>query len=198
MKLSWRLILASASPRRRQLLQGLDLPVEITRTDIDETPPAGMPNEQVAEHLARKKAEAYTGSLAADQVLITADTTVIVDDLLLNKPEDAADAARMLALLSGRKHQVVTGVCMRTKDRTVSFSDTAIVTFARLTPQEIEYYVDRHTPFDKAGAYGVQDWIGYVAVGHIEGSFYTVMGLPLHRVYRTLVDLQENDGSTTK
>lgn len=198
MKLNWRLILASASPRRRQLLQGLDLPVEITRTDVDETPPAGMPNDQVAEHLAYKKAEAYTGPLAADQVLITADTTVIVDDLLLNKPEDADDAARMLALLSGRKHEVVTGVCMRTRDRTIRFSDTAIVHFASLTPEEIAYYVDRYKPFDKAGAYGVQDWIGYVAVERIEGSFYTVMGLPLHRVYRALVELQENDGRMAK
>lgn len=192
MNLEWRLILASASPRRRQLLQGLDLPVEITRTDVDETPPEGMPIAQVAEHLARKKADAYTTALAKDQVLITADTTVLLGDRLLNKPADAAEACEMLRLLAGRTHQVVTGVCLRTAQRTVSFSDIAVVTFAPLTEAQIAYYVERYQPFDKAGAYGVQDWIGYVAVERIEGSFYTVMGLPLHRVYRTLVDLAES------
>lgn len=189
MNLHWRLILASASPRRRQLLQGLDLPVEVTSTDVDETPPAGMPIEQVAEHLARKKANAYTGQLASDQVLVTADTTVIVDDLLLNKPADAAGARAMLTLLSGRTHRVVTGVCLRSATRSISFSDVADVTFAPLTAEEIAYYVERHKPFDKAGAYGVQDWIGYAAVERINGSFYTVMGLPLHRVYRALQEL---------
>lgn len=189
MNLSWRLILASASPRRRQLLQGLDLPVEVTSTDVDETPPPGMPIEQVAEHLAVKKAKAYTGEIAPDQVLVTADTTVIVDEHLLNKPADAAEARAMLALLSGRMHKVVTGVCLRTADRTIAFSDIAEVTFAPLTPEEIAYYVERHTPFDKAGAYGVQDWIGYAAVERIHGSFYTVMGLPLHRVYSALKEL---------
>jgi septum formation protein len=189
MNLNWRLILASASPRRRQLLLGLDLPVEVTSTDVDETPPTGMPIAQVAEHLARKKAAAYDGSLAPDQVLITADTTVIVDEHLLNKPADPAEARAMLAMIAGRTHQVVTGVCMRTTDRTIGFSDIAEVTFAPLTAEEIAYYVERHAPFDKAGSYGVQDWIGYAAVERIEGSFYTVMGLPLHRVYRTLKEL---------
>lgn len=189
MNLNWRLILASASPRRRQLLLGLDLPVEVTSTDVDETPPADMPIAEVAEHLARKKAAAYTGQLAPDQVLITADTTVIVDEHLLNKPADPAEARAMLTLLAGRTHQVVTGVCMRTADRTIGFSDIAEVTFAPLSPEEIAYYVERHAPFDKAGSYGVQDWIGYAAVERIEGSFYTVMGLPLHRVYRTLKEL---------
>lgn len=186
----WRLILASASPRRRQLLQGLDLPVEITSVDVDETPPAGMPDDHVAEHLARKKAEAWTGTLASDQVLITADTTVLLDDAsgahLLNKPEDAADARRMLALLSGRSHRVVTGVCLRTASSTQSFADIAVVHFRELSAEEIAYYVARHEPLDKAGAYGVQDWIGYTAVDRIEGSFYTVMGLPMHRVYTAL------------
>lgn len=186
----WRLILASASPRRRQLLQGLDLPVEITRTDVDETPPAGMPDDQVAEHLARKKAEAWTGLLAPDQVLITADTTVLLDDPsgahLLNKPMDEADARRMLALLSGRSHRVITGVCLRTAEGLRSFADIAIVHFRALSAEEIAYYVERHRPLDKAGAYGVQDWIGYTAVDRIEGSFYTVMGLPMHRVYQAL------------
>ena len=189
----WRLILASASPRRRQLLQGLDLPVEITSVDVDETPPQGMPDDQVAEHLARKKAEAWTGTLAYDQVLVTADTTVLLDDAsgthLLNKPVDAADARRMLALLAGRTHRVITGVCLRTRSTTHSFADIAHVTFRALTAEEIGYYVERHQPFDKAGSYGVQDWIGYSAVTRLEGSFYTVMGLPMHRVYEALQEL---------
>lgn len=190
----WRLILASASPRRRQLLQGLDLPVEITQVDVDETPPDGMPHDHVAEHLARRKAEAWTGALDGDQVLITADTTVLLDDAsgahLLNKPEDDADARRMLALLSGRSHRVITGVCLRTRGGLRSFADIAIVHFRTLSPEEIAYYVERHRPLDKAGAYGVQDWIGYTAVDRIEGSFYTVMGLPMHRVYQALRGLQ--------
>ncbi len=187
--LPWRLVLASASPRRRQLLQGLDLPVEITSVDIDETPPPGMPDAEVAEHLARKKAGAWNGTLAADQVLITADTTVLIDDHLLNKPADEADARRMLAILSGREHRVVTGVCLRTAERIVSFADTALVKFRDLSEEEIAYYVRVHKPLDKAGAYGVQDWIGYTAVERIEGSFYTVMGLPMHRVYAELKKL---------
>lgn len=185
----WRLILASASPRRRQLLQGLDLPVEITQVDVDETPPTGMPHEDVAEHLALRKAEAWNGQLADDQILVTADTTVLLDDLLLNKPEDAADARRMLGLLAGRTHRVVTGVCLRTSTGSHSFADVAEVSFAPLSAAEIAYYVERYSPLDKAGAYGVQDWIGYVAVQRINGSFYTVMGLPLHRIHQVLSQL---------
>jgi septum formation protein len=196
--LPWRLVLASASPRRRQLLQGLDLPVEITRVDIDETPPPGMHHDQVAEHLAREKARAWTGTLAPDQVLVTADTTVLLDDAsgahLLNKPVDDADARRMLALLAGRSHRVITGVCLRTADGLHSFADVANVTFRALSDAEIAYYVERHRPLDKAGAYGVQDWIGYTAVTRIEGSFYTVMGLPMHRVYEALRALPAPSG----
>lgn len=190
----WRLILCSASPRRRQLLQGLDLPVEITSVDVDETPPPGMPVDQVAEHLARKKAEAWSGSLASDQVLVAADTTVVLDlpsgSLLLNKPVDEAEACRMLTQLAGHTHRVVTGVCLRTASRTISFADTALVTFRALGEADIAYYVAAHKPLDKAGAYGVQDWIGYTAVTRIEGSFYTVMGLPMHRVWEALAALK--------
>lgn len=189
---AWRLVLASASPRRRQLLQGLDLPVEITSVDVDETPPPGLPDDEVAEHLARKKADAWTGTLAPDQVLITADTTVLVDDHLLNKPVDDADARRMLTLLAGREHRVITGVCLRTATATKSFADIALVRFRALSAEEIAYYVERHKPLDKAGAYGVQDWIGYIAVERIIGSFYTVMGLPMHRVYDELQRLGAN------
>ncbi|MBS1570633.1 MAG: septum formation protein Maf [Bacteroidetes bacterium] len=189
--LPWRMVLASSSPRRRHLLHGLDMPVEITKVDIDETPPPGMPAAEVAEHLARKKAEAWEGKLADDQVLLTADTTVLLGNLLLNKPEDAADARRMLGLLAGKEHVVVTGVCLRSSRKTVSFSDRAKVLFRALSAGEIAYYVERYSPLDKAGAYGVQDWIGYTAVERIEGSFYTVMGLPMHRVYAELKLLAE-------
>lgn len=182
----WRLILASGSPRRRQLLQGLDMPVEITSVDVDETPPPGMPIEAVAEHLARRKADAWTGTLGPDQVLVTADTTVVVDGQLLNKPADPDEAKAMLSTLSGRTHRVYTGVCLRTAGGVTSFVDMAEVTFAPLTGEEIDYYVDRYSPMDKAGAYGVQDWIGYIAVERINGSFYTVMGLPMHRLYKAL------------
>jgi septum formation protein len=181
-----RVVLASSSPRRRHLLHGLDLPVEITKVDVEEDFPDDLPNHEVAEYLARKKAAAWVGELADDQVLITADTTVIVGDMLLNKPEDAADARRMLGLLSGREHHVVTAVCIRTNKGLHSFSDTATVHFRELNEAEIAYYVERYSPLDKAGAYGVQDWIGYTAVQRIEGSFYTVMGLPMHRVYEEL------------
>lgn len=181
-----RLILASASPRRRQLLQGLDLPVEITSVDVDETPPTDVPDEAVAEIIALRKADAWPGRLEPDQVLITADTTVVLEGHLLNKPEDAADARRMLGLLSGRTHRVVTGVCMRSLHHRAQFADIAEVRFNPLSPEEIAYYVDQYEPFDKAGSYGVQDWIGYMGVGHIAGSFYTVMGLPLHRIYAEL------------
>ena len=182
--LNLRLIPASTSPRRRQLMQGLALPLQIVSIDVDETPPPGLPDDAVAEHLARKKAEAWTGTLAPDQVLVAADTTVLIDEHLLNKPVDEADAHRMLRLLSGRDHRVITGVCLRTADRLVSFADVALVRFRQLSDQEIAYYVQAHRPLDKAGAYGVQDWIGYTAVERIEGSFYTVMGLPMHRVYQ--------------
>lgn len=190
----WRLVLASASPRRRHLLHGLDLPVEITQVDIDETPPEGVPAEEVAEYLARKKAEAWTGTLADDQALLAADTTVLLGDLLLNKPTDTEDAKRILNLLSGKKHRVITGVCIRTNKDHVCFSDTALVRFRSLSAEEIDYYVERHAPLDKAGAYGVQDWIGYTAVEHIEGSFYTVMGLPMHKLYEALKRLGNGEG----
>ncbi len=185
----WRLILASASPRRRQLLQGLDLPVEIISLDVDETTDESIPHEEVAEHLALRKASAWQGTLALDQVLVTADTTVLIDGTILNKPADDADARRMLAMLSGNTHRVITGVCLRTSNGTHSFSDVANVTFTELSAEEIAYYVARHRPLDKAGSYGVQDWIGYVGVERIEGSFYTVMGLPMHRVYTALKEL---------
>lgn len=184
-----RLILASSSPRRRHLLHGLDLPVEITRVEVNESFPASLPKEEVAEYLARRKADAWNGELAEDQVLVTADTIVLLGDTILHKPPDKATARAILAQLSGKEHVVITGVCLRARHTTKSFSDSTRVRFREMDPAEIAYYVERHTPLDKAGAYGVQDWIGYTAVERIEGSFYTVMGLPMHRLYAELKTL---------
>jgi len=189
MHTNYKIILASNSPRRKELLSGIDIPYEINiLPDIDESYPESLPHEEVAEFLARKKASAYLPQLADNTLLITADTTVLLHNQLLEKPIDKADAKRMLRLLSGNTHRVITGVCLTTKTLHKSFSDTTHVTFGDLTDDEIDYYVENYAPLDKAGAYGVQEWIGYVAVKHIEGSYFNIMGLPIYRVYRELVD----------
>ncbi|MCB0794808.1 MAG: septum formation protein Maf [Flavobacteriales bacterium] len=186
----WQVILASASPRRRELIAGLDLSVSITRVDVDETPSPGTPLREVAEELAVRKSHAWPGTLGPDQVLITADTTVLLHDRLLNKPADDEEARSMLHALSGVTHEVVTGVCLRTSGELISFSDVASVRFADLSDAEIEHYIRHYSPLDKAGAYGVQDWIGHTGVERIEGSYFTVMGLPTHRVYRAIKELR--------
>ncbi|HAR39352.1 MAG: septum formation protein Maf [Bacteroidetes bacterium GWD2_45_23] len=182
-----RIVLASNSPRRKELLAGIDVTYEVrTLPDIDESYPESLPHEEVAEFLARKKADAYLHTLKADELLITADTIVLLDGTILGKPADKNEAFRMLRVLAGKQHRVITGVCLTTHVKQQSFSDTATVTFGALSDEEISYYVSRYDPLDKAGAYGVQEWIGYVAVEKIEGSYFNVMGLPIHRVYRAL------------
>ena len=189
MHIDYKIILASNSPRRKELLSGIDIPYEINiLPDIDESYPETLPHEEIAEFLARKKASAYTSELKSDTLLITADTIVLLNNQILEKPTDKTDAKQMLRLLSGNTHRVITGVCLTTKEQQKSFSDTAFVTFGDLTDEEIDYYVSAYAPMDKAGAYGVQEWIGYVAVKHIEGSYFNIMGLPIYRVYRELVD----------
>ena len=184
---NYKVILASASPRRQELLSGIDQEYELrTLPDIDESFPDDLPHEQVAEYLARKKATAYTDALKEDELLITADTVVLLNGLILGKPDDREDARRMLRMLSGKRHRVITGVCLTSRQKSHSFSDTAWVTFGDLTDQEIDYYLDRYNPMDKAGAYGVQEWIGYVGVDKIEGSYFNVMGFPIYKVYREL------------
>lgn len=184
----YKIILASNSPRRKELLSGIDVDYEVkTLPDIDESYPGNLPKEQIAEFLAQKKASAYAGMLSQNTLLITADTVVILNDEVLGKPADKADAKVMLKKLSGKTHRVITGVCMTTKAKQIQFSDTAKVTFGELSDEEIEYYVEKYRPMDKAGAYGVQEWIGYVAVERIEGSYFNVMGLPIYKVYRELV-----------
>ena len=185
---SYHIILASQSPRRRELLAGLGLEFEVkTLPGVDESYPEEMPAEQVPEFIAGKKAEAY--KVEGNDLLITADTLVMVDGEILGKPHDAADARRMLRLLSGKKHRVVTGVCIKTCGRCSHFSVATDVAFKTLTDNEIDYYIARYQPFDKAGAYGVQEWIGYIGVTALHGSYYNVMGLPIQRIYQELVDV---------
>lgn len=181
-----KLILASQSPRRKELLEGLRVPFNVKTIPVEEDFPKDMPTGNVAGYLAEKKAKAYQPGLSENEWVLTADTVVIVGDEILNKPRDREDALRMLRMISGRAHLVVTGVCLANKTRCHTKSDEARVFFRNLKEDEISHYVDTYQPFDKAGAYGIQEWIGYVGVEKIEGSFYTVMGLPLHLVYNML------------
>ena len=185
--LKYKLILASNSPRRKELLAGLGVPFEVrVLQDIDEHYPENLPVNEVARYIAKEKADAYRRIVAPDELIITADTVVIVGDEILGKPIDEADAVRMLKLLSGRTHQVTTGVCLLTAEKERCFDVTTDVTFKALTDEEIHYYVDRYRPFDKAGAYGIQEWIGYIGVTGLNGSYYNVMGLPVQRIYQEL------------
>lgn len=181
-------VLASNSPRRRELLSelGVDFRVE-TLPGIDETPPSGLPAMQVAEYVSQVKAKAY--ALAPNELLITADTVVILGDEVLGKPHDAEQARTMLRHLSGHVHHVVTGVSVTTSQGMQSFSAVSAVEFDNLTDDEIDYYVTRYKPMDKAGAYGIQEWIGFIGVKGITGSFYNVMGLPVQRLYSLLKTL---------
>ena len=178
-------VLASNSPRRRELLAGMgvDFRVEVI-SGIDETYPDTLPVEQVAEYLSGRKAQAY--ELSPNELLITADTVVISGWRVLGKPADEAEARAMLRELSGKSHRVITGVTLRSMNREVRLSDVSEVDFAELTEDEIEHYVKRYRPLDKAGAYGIQEWIGYVGITGIRGSFYNVMGLPTRRLYEEL------------
>lgn len=184
---TYHLILASNSPRRKELLTGIDVQYEIrTLPDIEESYPETLPHEEIAGYLARKKASAYIAELRDDELLITADTIVLLNGMILGKPAGKEDAKRMLHALSAQTHRVITGVCLTSKHKQVCFSDTAHVTFGVLTDEEIDYYLEKYNPLDKAGAYGVQEWIGYVGVEKIEGSYFNVMGLPIFKVYREL------------
>lgn len=180
-----KIILSSNSPRRKELLAGLDVDFEVrVLKGIDESYPAGLPIEEIPLYISREKAAAYT--IGDDELVLTADTVVVVDCEVLGKPTDAADAYRMLRLISGRTHQVITGVCLTTATEQRAFTVTTDVTFRVLEDAEINYYIERYQPFDKAGAYGIQEWIGYVGVTAIRGSYFNVMGLPVQRIYDEL------------
>jgi septum formation protein len=179
------IVLASSSPRRQYLMKEAGFHFTTEKPEVDESFPNDLPVEQVARYLAEKKAE-YFRLTMRDEIIVTADTVVILNDRIINKPEDRNEAIRMLADLSGKTHLVMTGVCILSKEREESFDDTTEVTFQELTKSEIEFYVDNYKPYDKAGAYGAQDWIGMVAIQKIVGSYFNVMGLPIHKVYQHL------------
>ena len=186
----YRLILASASPRRRELLAACDLDFVLAeKFECEECFPADLEADKVAEYLSQLKSNAYPHALATNDILLTADTVVIAGGEILGKPKDSTDAERMLKMLSGATHKVVTGVTLRTYSRTISFSAESSVTFRSLENEEIAYYIEKYRPLDKAGAYGIQEWIGYIGIEGIEGSFYNVMGLPVQRLYSALKEL---------
>jgi len=183
----YHIILASNSPRRRELLAGLGFNFEVkVLPDIKENYPTSLPVSEIAQYIAVEKAKAYLSMMTDNDLIITADTVVIVEDEVMGKPMDAEDAYRMLRKLSGKSHQVTTGVCLQTKSLQHSFSVTTHVTFKDLSDDEIWYYIEHYRPFDKAGAYGIQEWIGYIGVTGLEGSYFNVMGLPVQRIYTEL------------
>lgn len=193
------IILASNSPRRKELLAGLDLEFRTwVIPDIDESYPASIPVDETAEYIAQKKATPYfnienIGKIADDDVVLTADTVVVLDGKVLGKPADADEARQMLRSLSGKTHHVITGVCLTSKQQQRHFSVRTDVTFDELTDEQIAYYVDKYKPLDKAGAYGVQEWIGYVGVTNLNGSYFNVMGLPVQRIYKELCTFSKNN-----
>lgn len=188
-----KLLLASNSPRRRELLSLLDVDYEIIKPrQVDEIYPSDLGAAEVAPYLSALKARAYADVPSEGEVLVTADTVVICDGRILGKPADEHEAVEMLSRLSGRTHQVVTGVTLMTPTQTVTFSETTDVTFDNLSPEIIARYVERYRPYDKAGAYGIQEWIGCIGIRRIEGCYYNVMGLPLHTLYHHLSQLRKS------
>ena len=184
----YHIILASNSPRRRELLSGLDLEYEVkVLPDIEEGYPEGLSMEEIPRYIAAEKAAAYKDIIADNDLIITADTVVVLGDEVLGKPTDLDDARRMLKELSGKTHQVITGVYLMTKEKERGFSVVTDVTFKELSDEEIDYYVEKYRPLDKAGAYGIQEWIGYIGVTGLNGSYFNVMGLPVQRIYNELL-----------
>ena len=187
---SFRLILASASPRRRELLAACDLDFVLAdKFECEECYPADLATDKVAEYLSQLKSNAYPHALEEKDILLTADTVVILGDKILGKPHSEEEAVEMISSLSGATHKVVTGVTLRTAKQTISFSAESLVSFRTLEAEEVRYYVEKYRPLDKAGAYGIQEWIGYIGIEGIEGSFYNVMGLPVQRLYSALKEL---------
>lgn len=183
-----KIILASNSPRRRELLAGLDIPFEVkVLNGIDESYPDTIRPEEIAQYVAQKKADVYDAD--KDEIIITADTVVLLDNQVLGKPHDAQQAKHMLQNLSGKTHFVITGVVVKDYDKQKAFSVVSEVTFKTLMEEEIDYYIEHYQPFDKAGAYGIQEWIGYIGVQSLHGSYFNVMGLPVQRIY----DVLKND-----
>lgn len=183
----YQILLASKSPRRRELLAQLRIPFNVvTIGGIDESYPSDLTRTEVSGYIANKKADAYHSLIRDNELIITADTVVVADDRIMGKPKDAEEAVEMLLALSDKIHQVSSGVCIMTKDRRTSFTVITDVKFGHITEEEARFYVENYMPLDKAGAYGIQEWIGCVAVESINGSFYNVMGLPVHQLYKEL------------
>jgi septum formation protein len=185
--ISWNLILASKSPRRQTLLKELGFDFEIITKEVKEVYSPELKREQVAVYLSELKSNAFKAELAANDLVITSDTIVCLGDEIIGKPTDREDAVKMLGKLSGNKHEVITAVTLLSKERTYTFYEETSVYFKALSNEEIEYYIDNYQPFDKAGSYGVQEWIGYIAIEKIEGSYYNVMGLPVKKLYEELI-----------
>ncbi len=182
-----KIILASKSPRRKQLMQELGFKFEVkTKEGIEEDYPNTLKKEQIAVYLSQHKAKAFEDEINENTIVITADTIVCLGDQILNKPKDYDEAVHMLDTLSGQIHQVVTGVCIKSFYRTVTFSSSTKVYFKQLAEEEIDYYIEKYQPYDKAGAYGIQEWIGYIGIEKIEGSYFNVMGLPVQQIYEEL------------
>jgi len=183
---NYHIILASQSPRRQELLKGLNIPFEVKVIDVEETYPKQLVGVDIPMFLSEKKANVFADQMTDDTLLITADTIVWHEGRVFGKPKDKAEATRMLKSLSGKTHQVITGVCISTKTKRKVFHAISEVRFARFTPDEIDYYLSNFQPYDKAGSYGVQEWIGFIGVEHIDGSYFNVMGLPVQRLYTEL------------
>lgn len=182
-----KIILASASPRRKELLSGLGVQFTVdTRNTFEEIAPEGLPYSLYPEYMAKGKSHGFHRDLLPDEILVTADTMVLCSDEIMGKPIDRADAIRMVQKLQNNRHSVLTGVCIRSLDKEVCFTATTDVFFDELSQEEIEYYVDTYRPFDKAGAYGVQEWVGYAGIKRIEGSYFNVVGLPVQMLYQKL------------
>jgi septum formation protein len=186
---NYKIILASKSPRRKELLEGLDIPFEVIVREVEETFPDGLPMEEIPVYLAKLKAEPFRNELDSNTLVITADTIVWIDGTILGKALNYNGAAEMLRQLSGKKHVVVTGVCLTTKGKQVVFSASTDVYFKVLLDSEIDYYLRNYHPYDKAGSYGVQEWIGFIAIERIEGSYFNVMGLPVQQLYQELIKM---------
>jgi septum formation protein len=182
----YRIILGSNSPRRQELLKGIRVDFEVIPTDADEHLPAHIQGIEVAGYLAERKADSYKYIITEQDLLITADTIVLYENRILGKPHNKQEATEMLHFLSGKTHQVVTGICISTINRRHIFHTVTEVKFSNLTEEEINYYIENYKPYDKAGAYGVQEWIGFIAVEHINGSYFNVMGLPIQKLYQEL------------
>jgi septum formation protein len=183
----FRIILASRSPRRQQMLQELGLKFDIVIKEYDEIYPDGLNGEEIARYISYEKAALFKNELSENEIVITADTIVWCNNQVLGKPTDRKDAARILKEISGNTHEVITGVSFRSKTKDFTFSECTKVTFEKITEEEIFYYIDNYKPYDKAGAYGIQEWIGLVACSHIEGSYFNVVGLPVQKLYKELI-----------